>query len=202
MALFRSLLHSFAEQYYQEQNLQLLEIGSAVPGELRTTKLNRSVGATALNNAILQTNSYIARHHMEANMFATVFFGVLDVPSNRLYYINAGHEAPMLIDKNGQLKASLLPTGPALGVFPDAKFLIESIYIEPGEVLYAYTDGVPDAKNSAGQKFGKPKLFELLHQPVDSAAELLNRVYIRLNQHILETLQFDDITMISMRRKN
>ncbi len=202
MALFRSLLHSFAEQYYQEQFLTLLEIGSVVPGELRTTRLNRSVGATALNNAIMQTNTYIASHHMDANMFATVFFGVLDVPSNKLYYINAGHEPPMVIGRNGELKASLAPTGPALGVFADAKFAINSVYIQPGDTVFGYTDGVPDAKNSSGEKFGKPKLKDLLNQPQNSASELLNRVYIRLNEHILETLQFDDITMISLRRKD
>ncbi len=125
MALFSSLLHAFAEQHYQEQNLQFLEIGASVPGDMRTTKMNRSVGATALNNAVLQTNSYITRHHADANMFATVFFGVLDVPSDRLYYINAGHEAPILIGADGKVKRSLNPTGPALGVFADAAFEIE-----------------------------------------------------------------------------
>ncbi len=202
MALFRSLLHAFAEQHYQEQNLQFLEIGASVPGDMRTTKMNRSVGATALNNAILQTNSYIARHHADANMFATVFFGVLDVPSDRLYYINAGHEAPILIGADGKVKLTLNPTGPALGVFADATFGIDSIYIEPGDILFAYTDGVPDAKNATGVKFGKPRMKELLDQPVSSAKELLDRIYIRLNEHLLESLQFDDITMIALRRTN
>ena len=202
MALFRSLLHAFAEQHYQEQNLQLLGIGASVPGDMRTTKLTRSVGATALNNAILQTNSYIARQHADANMFATVFFGVLDLPSDRLYYINAGHEAPILIGADGKVKRSLNPTGPALGVFADAHFGIESIYLEPGDVLFAYTDGVPDAKNATGVKFGKPRMKELLDQPVSSARELLDRIYIRLNEHLLESLQFDDITMIALRRTN
>ncbi len=119
MALFRSLLHAFAEQHYQEQNLQFLAIGASVPGDLRTTKMSRSVGATALNNAVLQTNSYIARHHADANMFATVFFGVLDAPSDRLYYINAGHEAPILLGADGKVKRTLKPTGPALGVFAE-----------------------------------------------------------------------------------
>ena len=202
MALFSSLLHAFAEQHYQEQNLQFLAIGNSVPGDMRTTKMNRSVGATALNNAVLQTNSYITRHHADANMFATVFFGVLDVPSDRLYYINAGHEAPILIGADGKVKRTLNPTGPALGVFAGAPFGIESIYIEPGDVLFAYTDGVPDAKNVAGVKFGKPRMKELLDQPVSSAKELLDRIYIRLNEHLLESLQFDDITMIALRRTN
>jgi len=201
MALFRSLLRSFSEQHYQEQNLQLLEIEANVPGDLRTTMFNRSVGATALNNAILQTNSYIARVHGDANMFATVFFGVLSLSSNRLYYINAGHEAPFLIGADGTIKNTLPSTGPAVGVFADATFKINSISMVPGDVLFIYTDGVPDTKNASGVKFGKPRLKELLSQPVGSAKELLDRVSMRLNEHLLGSLQFDDITMIALRRK-
>ena len=74
--------------------------------------------------------------------------------------------------------------------------------MKPGDVLFAYTDGVPDAKNASGVKFGKPRMNELLNQPVSSARELLDRIYIRLNEHLLESLQFDDITMIALRRTN
>ncbi len=51
--------------------------------------------------------------------------------------------------------------------------------MEPGDVLFAYTDGVPDAKNAAGVKFGKPRMKELLDQPVSSAKELLDRIYMQ-----------------------
>ncbi len=63
------------------------------------------------------TNNYIAKIHGDEGMFATLFFGVLEPSSGKLYYINGGHEPLFVINSNG-IKTNLDPTGPAVGMMP------------------------------------------------------------------------------------
>jgi sigma-B regulation protein RsbU (phosphoserine phosphatase) len=82
------------------------------------------------------------------------------------------------------------------------KFTIEQTTLEPGDILLGYTDGVTDGKNSEGKLFGKKQLVELIQrQPFNSAADLLNTVKDNLLAYIDDAPQFDDITLLSVRRK-
>jgi sigma-B regulation protein RsbU (phosphoserine phosphatase) len=152
-----------------------------------------STGATALKNAINLTNNYITRNHGRTNMFATVFFGVLDPATGALMYINAGHNPPVIIGHQG-VKASLAPTGPAVGLFPDLEFGIETMDLEPGDILLAYTDGAADAINLQDEFYGEERLLALAQEPAGSAAAVLERIQAGLNEHMSGADQFDDIT--------
>ena len=81
------------------------------------------------------TNNYIADNHGEMNMFATLFFGMLDPSNGQLAYINAGHNPPYMMGQEGTRKAALKGTGPAVGMFPGANFRIEYAQMDPGDVL-------------------------------------------------------------------
>jgi sigma-B regulation protein RsbU (phosphoserine phosphatase) len=159
-----------------------------------------STGTTALKNAIDLTNNYIARNHSKANMFATVFFGLLDPATGSLVYINAGHEPPLLIG-NGEVKARLNPTGPAVGLLPGLDFSFGQVEMASGDILLAFTDGVPDARDPAGQFFGEENLHELLRLPAGSAGEFLDYILASLAKHIAGAAQFDDITLLAARRE-
>ena len=124
--------------------------------------------------AIALTNDYIAQNN-DMCMFATLFFGVLDPENGKLVYINGGHEAVSVIDQNG-VRERLLPTGPAVGTLPEAKFAYKEIQLQPGEILFAYTDGVIDARSPDEERFTKRRLFSLLSQPVASALELTQKI--------------------------
>jgi sigma-B regulation protein RsbU (phosphoserine phosphatase) len=132
-------------------------------------------------------------------MFATLFFGVLDPSSGTLIYINGGHEPPLLVGQKG-VKARLSPTGPAIGLFPDQEFGIEQIELEDGDTLLGFTDGVLDARNSADQPFGELKLERLIQQKASSAKLLLENILQTLHGHMSGVEQFDDITMLALRR--
>ena len=102
MVLFRSLLRAFSETMITAANVQ-----------------------EQLLSIILNTNNFIAEHHGKSNMFATLFFGILDPDSGSLYYVNGGHEPPAILDKDGWIIQRLMPTGPAVGMFPDMEFKVE-----------------------------------------------------------------------------
>jgi sigma-B regulation protein RsbU (phosphoserine phosphatase) len=203
MALFRSLIRAFADQHTSLGWMDVLNSDSASTGSGGSVGRRRellSTGAPALKNAIDLTNNYIARNHGKTNMFATIFFGLLDPSSGGLQYINGGHEPPLLVGDRG-IKAVLNPTGPAVGLLPDLNFAIEQVDLHPGELFFAYTDGVVDARNPEGERFGEERLAALIGEPAITAANLLERVYDQLNEHISGAERFDDITMLAVRRE-
>ena len=152
-----------------------------------------------LINTISLTNNYIATTHSRANMFATIFFGILNPETGTLDYINCGHEAPVVMGRNG-IKAYLNPTGPAVGMFADLEFATSMVIIHPGEMLFTCTDGVTDAQNPAGEFFTKERLMALLGQPYPTAVALLDRIKTEIHNHIAGSEQFDDVTAMAVRR--
>lgn len=207
MSLFRSLIRAFADQHYSLGWMDLLASdapGSNKPDPLRSSSVSRrrellTPGTTALKKAVVLTNDYIANNHGQTSMFATLFFGVLDPTTGTLTYINGGHEPPMLIGPTG-IKARLAPTGPAVGIFPGMEFGIEQVNLEYGDTLLAFTDGVLDASNNANQFFGELKLERLVQPPVISAESILETILVAIHDHMAGVEQFDDITLLALRR--
>ena len=133
-------------------------------------------------------------------MFVTLFFGVLDPETGKLLYINCGQETVFIIDAN-DIKERLVPTGPAVGMIQHATFEYKEIQLLPGEILYAFTDGVSDARSTDEERFTRKRLISLLSQPVGTVFELMQRIGTNLFTHIGKAPQADDITMLALQRK-
>lgn len=202
MSLTRSLLRAFAMMSHNVNWAEsLFEEGSAGPTfSVKSESGRLAIRANALKTAVVNTNEYITEHHLDLNMFATMFFGMLDPITGTFLYINGGHPPVMIIAPDGTIKARLEPTGPAVGMFPGAEFEIMEAHIDYGDILYAFTDGVTDARNPAGKLFQESGLISLIHPPLDSANGLLDRVHQALSNYIGDAVQFDDITMVAARR--
>ncbi|MBV6450367.1 MAG: hypothetical protein MHPDNHAH_01091 [Anaerolineales bacterium] len=201
MAIFRSLLRAYADQNYTMRWVGTPEyLQEERPSSIfRRDKLLAS-GAPSIKNAIELTNNYIATHHSDSNMFATVFFGLLDPSNGMLLYINAGHESPLLIS-NGTVKARLDPTGPAVGLLPDMEFKLEQTALNPGDTLILYTDGVTDALNSKNDQFSEERLIATAIKSSESAQTQLTDIVSAVDEHIADHEQFDDITLLAVHRK-
>jgi sigma-B regulation protein RsbU (phosphoserine phosphatase) len=186
MTLLRSLLRAFALQ----------AIGSYSAGDDAGQSL--PAGLTTLS-AVGLTNNYVARTHAKACMFATVFFGILDLGTGELAYINAGHDTPVLVGPGGP-KARLGVTGPVVGITPDTAYEIDRVTLEPGDTLFLYTDGVTEARNPAGEFFTEKRLLALLESRADSVARLLETVVADVQAHAAGADPSDDVTMLAVRR--
>ena len=199
MALVRSLIRAFAQQNYSLSWADVLQDAPA-GGRRQAASLRGSAapttGITALKNAITLTNNYINDNHMELNYFATVFMGILDPATGLLTYINAGHTPTFIIGPDGALKGRLKSTGPAVGMMAGVEFKVASAVIEPGDMLFTYTDGVPEARNPAREFFTEKRVLDLLAVPGNSAVSLLERTEATLTNFIDTADQFDDITML------
>ena len=133
-----------------------------------------------------------------ASRFATFFYGVYDLGTRTLEYVNAGHLPPVLVrhECGATRHLRLDPTGPALGMLPDAQYASVQFLLEPGDLLVAVTDGVVEAQNGAGGEFGDERLYrELDDVGTGSAGEIADRVLSAACGVAGAASQFDDMTV-------
>ena len=156
--------------------------------------------AEKLNHAVSLTNNYVANIHGDTGMFATVFIGLLNPKDGKLSYINAGHERPILLRRENGSQDILKTTGIAIGVMPDWEYSVAEIKLNSEDLLFVFTDGAPEADDSNGDFFGRPRLFEFLGNNSISPSDLLEEINNALNVHKGNAKQFDDITMMAVKR--
>lgn len=211
MALIRTLIRHTATQYATrltsavEPPVLVPARGSTGAGRYSeedrvTSEILFAAGAGTLLSAVSGTDSYMTENHLSQGYFATLFFGILDPATGHFLYINGGHNPPVLISAAGERRL-LQPTGPAVGILPDSQFRVGELLMDVGDSLFLYTDGVTEARSSDGAFFGEDRMFDVLtEQPIDSAAALLDRMDAALVSHVGTADQFDDITMMALRR--
>jgi phosphoserine phosphatase RsbU/P len=175
----------------------LLRAGSNIQFYARTNENQRNSSSERLESAISLTNNYIAETHGKTGMFATVFFGILDLESSTLHYINCGHPSPLVIDKTGK-QSILIPTGPALGVELDARHIIKTVRLNKGDLFFAFTDGLTEMVNKNEELFTIDQFIPLLN--VEQPLSLTMKAIIkRMKANILEAKRLDDITLLALR---
>jgi sigma-B regulation protein RsbU (phosphoserine phosphatase) len=156
-----------------------------------------------LSDTMKTVNQYIARQYEQEYatvMFATMFYGCLDLTRGSLRYINAGHPSPVVLNK-AMLKMKLPQTGPAIGLDTASNFFEEEITVMRNELLLAFTDGVVEAKNASGEFFSTPRLTALLSEKNPSATAMVARIKSALSEHMKNAVPYDDITMLALYRK-
>jgi len=152
-----------------------------------------------LDEVIASVNDYMATEHQDATMFATVFFACIGHQNQRLEYVLAGHEEPLLLDAQGN-RQSFEVSGPAIGLFPKASYTKGSLPFGSGSVLVGYTDGVIDARNTSGESYGYDRLLALVRNllskgKIIESKSLLADIVSELDLHMSSAEQFDDITI-------
>lgn len=175
---------------------------------IRADAMSRGATATAagppamadiVQHAIVSTNRYIASTHAGSSMFSSVFFGLVDVDTGELCYVNAGHEAPWIMGADGSC-VELPPTGPVVGLFEEAAFAVASARIGRGEWLYACTDGASDARDPAGESFTEERLRSTVLSAARHGSNVLDDVDAEVLRFVGAAEQYDDITMITVHR--
>ncbi|WP_165774787.1 PP2C family protein-serine/threonine phosphatase [Candidatus Viridilinea mediisalina] len=149
--------------------------------------------------ALALTNGYLTRHHRHSRIFVTVWFGVLDLATGYLRYINAGHPAAVLL-RSAQAYDLLEVTGPALVISDDSSFDEGEAQFQHGDALVIYTDGASEARDAKGILLEEDRVIAALGPPQPSANALLERITAAVQQHTQGAALEDDITMLAVRR--
>lgn len=202
MALIRTLLRHTAQHAgaWDLMDADSSVIADRAAGTGRALPPLLPVGAGPLVQAVVGTNRYMARNHLRQGYFATLFFGVLDPVTGALLYINGGHNPPVVLRTNGE-RALLAPTGPAVGMLPDSSYTLGHTTLGSEDVLFIYTDGVTEARDPDGTRFGTARMLTVAEQQGGESAEtLLDAMDRALGRHVGSAEQSDDITMLAVRR--
>ena len=172
MALSSTLIRTFANEYHRDPAL------------------------------VLKTaNQHILRN-ARANLFVTVFFGVLDPTTGLLRYANAGHNPPYLWGMENGIK-TLNNTGMPLGIDEENEWGQNEIVISHGEMLLMYTDGVTDAQNTAGEFIDRKIILSTLQQNLGKTAqEVQMNILDRVHRFVGDAPRFDDLTLVILSREN
>ena len=178
--------------------------GKGIPASLVmavTCRLFRSVASyhatpeeimTSLNNSLSDGN--------ESNMFCTAILGILDLKTGHLAYCNAGHNAPLVIEKNGNVSAMNMEPNLPLGLFSGFPYQGQETHVEKGTMLYYFTDGVNEAENYAMEQFGDDRLVALLKENSSKEPkEIIETTFAEVQRHADGANQSDDITVMCIK---
>ncbi len=136
----------------------------------------------------------------ELNMFVTVWMGIIDLDTGDMKCLNAGHEYPSVMRKDGDYEILKDKHHLPLGAMKGMTYKSYDIHLEPGDCLYVYTDGIPDAINISEEQYGIDRMLHALNTYKDASMEgLLRAVKVDQDAFVGEADQFDDITMLGFR---
>lgn len=141
-------------------------------------------------------NATLLRRAVEAR-FATMFYGVT-APDGVLRYCNAGQEPPAVVRRD---RVEWLETGGiVLGLFATAAYEAGTVQLDPGDVVVAFSDGITEARNTAGEEFGRERLHAILRRcRGESARAILDAILGAIHQFSAGAVQYDDITVLVFR---
>jgi len=151
--------------------------------------------------AIKNANAIIAADS-KAGMFVTLFYGVLEVDSQTLTYVNAGHNPPIICHADDDQLTELTATGIAIGALTDAEYTADTAALKAGDVIVLYTDGITEAENARQDMYGEERLNEVIlacrKQP---AEKILTTILESVRTFTGGVAQSDDITLMVIRVK-
>jgi sigma-B regulation protein RsbU (phosphoserine phosphatase) len=174
-------------------------VGKGLPASLLMASVRASMRAQAdnvydLDEIVARVNKSMSAD-MRSNEFITLWYGVLDYKNKQLTYCSAGHD-PAILLRNGQLR-ELGVGGMVIGVDPEQRYDKEVVQLQKGDILWIYTDGVPDAMNYTGEKFGKTRMREsLLKYQKESAEQICRQMLWETRRFVGLNRRTDDTTIV------
>ena len=140
----------------------------------------------------------------EADMFVTAWIGIVDLETGTVKCANAGHEHPIIKRRDGNWELLKDKHGAPLAAMEGMPFKEYELQLEPGDKLFVYTDGVPEAINANEEQYGTDRTVDCLNSIADANMEtLLSSLRANIAEFVNGAEQFDDITMLGFefRRK-
>ena len=178
--------------------------GKGVPAALfmmvsRTLMKGTAIGENDPATCLKEVNQLLVESN-EESMFVTVFYGSFDPASGTLEYANAGHNLPYIVKSDGEVHPIECDSGLVLAVMPGFDFPGGSMQLDPGDVVFFYTDGITEAMDEEGVEFGDDELAAVLAETAGSNAATFNRMAVQaVQEHAGEAAQSDDITCLTLR---
>ena len=160
---------------------------------------NSAQSGKAPHEVLEEVNQQLCANN-PVDMFVTVWLGILEISTGRLTCANAGHEYPVLRRAGGGYELIRDKHGFILAGMESSRYRDYTLELRPGDELFVYTDGVPEATNAENELFGTERMVAALNRHADERVEaLLPALQAELDTFVAGAPQFDDITMLAMR---
>ena len=178
--------------------------GKGVPAALFMMSSKMLINSFALSGGrpseiIGAVNNMLCEHNAD-DMFVTVWLGILELSTGKLTSTNAGHENPAIKKAGGSFEILKDRHSPVVAAMPDIPYREQVMQLEPGDTLFVYTDGVPEATSAQVELFGEERLSKALNSVGDVPLEkLLDTVNSAVSDFVGDAPQFDDLTMLALR---
>ena len=179
--------------------------GKGVPAALfmviaKTLLKNRAQMGDSPAKVLEVVNNQLCENN-KAEMFVTVWFGVMQISTGKIVAANAGHEKPIIRKADGEFEIFKDKHGFVMGGMEGMKYKEYELEIEKGGCLFVYTDGVPEATSSDSELFGMERLVQVLNEEKDAPLpDILKSVKGSIDKFVKDAPQFDDITMLALYR--
>ena len=153
-------------------------------------------------STILEKANDLLCDNNQAEMFVTVWLGILEISTGKLTAANAGHEFPAICEKGGSFELYKDKHDFVIGGLNGIHYNEYDLQISPGDKLFVYTDGVPEATDGSGEMFGTDRMIETLSSCTDNTPkEILQGVRNAVDSFVGDAEQFDDLTMMCLEYK-
>ena len=178
--------------------------GKGVPAALfmviaKTLIKNRALTGGTPSEILHDVNNQLCEGN-EADLFVTVWLGILEISTGKITASNAGHEYPAIKHVNSSYELYKTKQSPAVATMEGLKFRQTEFNLMPGDYLYLYTDGVAEATNIHEELFGTGRMIDALNNiHDDSVSEIINEMKKAVDDFTGEAPQFDDVTMICVK---
>jgi phosphoserine phosphatase RsbU/P len=178
--------------------------GKGIPASLLMASLQASLrgqtlgGCDDLEKLMANVNQLICATS-SINRYATFFYAQYDPDSRSLTYVNAGHNAPMVLRKeNGQFQVTRLDTGgPPVGLLLQAQYQSACIHLRCDDLIVLFTDGITEAWNAREEEWGERNLIQVLEAAGRNHPEkIVDAVFHAADQFAGEAPQHDDMTIV------
>ena len=177
--------------------------GKGVPAALfmMMTKImlqNQAMNGKSPKDVLKAVNDQICRNNRE-EMFVTVWLGILELSTGKLTAANAGHEKPILKAPGSVFDLVDDKHGFVIGGMEGIRYKEYTLDLEPGSMLFLYTDGVPEATNTDNELFGTMRMLTALNDDKDaSPPQILGNMTKSIQTFVADAPQFDDLTMLCL----
>ena len=179
-------------------------MGKGLPASMLMASLQASLRILVPENdspaAVVQRLNNLFCHNIQLIKFITLFLGSYDPATRVLKYCNAGHNPPLLFrydERQAKRLQWLQPTGAAIGLAESFTFRMETIVLQPGDVLVLYTDGITEAMNPAREEFGENRLAEFAQQQAAlHPQDFIKTLRLAVNVFAGEQALRDDVTIM------
>ena len=152
----------------------------------------------AVNEIFTKANEKLCENN-ESGMFVTAWMGILDLKTGSLHFANAGHNPPLLKRANGDFEYLKTRAGFVLAGMEGIRYRAGELTLNPGDRLFLYTDGVPEATNTDSKLYGEDRLLHFMNQhSTVGATTLLPALKANIDEFVGDAPQFDDITMLML----